>query len=113
MLATILATEISLHLRWHEKVIVMRTLLSKTFWVLRSNFISDHYKERVVPIYSLRFAASSGILFIYLLLVILPFLVVSLFSSNYEVFLPSLLAPLNILLMIFASICYLFLRARL
>lgn len=55
----ILVSEIAFHIQWAEQISVVRRSLEKALRLLASNRISDHYKERLVPLYSMRSLVAS------------------------------------------------------
>ena len=111
-LATIIASEISLHMPWRNKITILKILLVKISKLLRSPSISDHFKEKLVPFYSFQLAMTSGLLASYLILIFLPYLIGSIFSGDFESFVSSLVSSWNIGLMLLVAFSYLFLRLK-
>jgi hypothetical protein len=71
--ATMISCEIALRCPWKLELEAFRSNTGKSIKVLRSSHISDHFKERVLPVYSLRNLRACGQILFFLVLVMLPF----------------------------------------
>lgn len=71
--ATVVACEAALRCPWARLFATFRGNAVKSLRVLQSRRISDHFKARVLPAYSVRNLAACGRILGYLLLVLLPF----------------------------------------
>lgn len=81
---------------------------------LRSKRISDHWKEVVLPAYSVRIAGRSILFFLLLCLAVLPVALIGLFApGGFDHWLEFLLRPLAIAILCICSIFYIFVRTRL
>ena len=112
-LATILAVEISIRLPWQARFVRMEVLLKKIIALFRSRKTSDHFKEKLIPVYSFRLASNSALIAGYLFLLFLPYVGLLVFSTDPNSFLHEFIVPWNLGLMLVVSAAYLLLRAKL
>ena len=88
-------------------------LLKKIMGVLRSSSISDHWKEKVLPVYAGRLFLNSISLFFWVVLALLPLVVIAWLASMIEVPLYSLLSSLTgVAVSTLIAIGYVFLTRR-
>lgn len=78
--ATTISCELALRCSWARRFAAFHGNSAKSLRVLRSSQISDHFKARVLPVYSLKNLKACGQILVYLLLVLLPFTVPALFD---------------------------------
>ena len=112
-LATILAVEISIRLPWQARFVRIKVLLKKIIALFRSQKTSDHFKEKLIPVYSFRLASNSALIAVYLFLLSLPYVALLVFSTDSNSFLREFVVPWNLGLMLVVSAAYLLLRAKL
>ena len=94
--ASILAVEMACRFRWRGKISTLETLFGKGVRVFRSEHISDHYKERAIPAYSVRFAATCAVILLQLVCVLSPFVLAVLMIAEFGRVLTELYGPSNI-----------------
>ena len=80
--SAILATEIFLRLPLMDQVNIALRIARRSAATVRSKRISDHWKEKVLPAYSLRMAGRSIYFFLLMCLVLLPVALVGLFADR-------------------------------
>jgi hypothetical protein len=113
-LAGILASEAMLRLPLIRTAKGLAVVSQKSMHVLASKKISDHWKERILPAYSLRMAKNSVGFFLFLCLALLPVVLVGLaFPGGLAAWTETLLRPLVILVLCAVSIAYIWLRVKL
>lgn len=112
--AAVIVSEAMLRLPLLATLGTLADVSRKSARLLASKRISDHWKERVLPAYSLRMARSSLSFFALLLLSLLPVIIVGLVHSGGErEWLAYLMRPLSMLILCAVSISYLVVRLRL
>jgi hypothetical protein len=113
-LAGILASEAMLRLPLIRSARGLAQVSKKSMHVLASKKISDHWKERILPAYSLRMARNSVGFFAFLCLALAPVALVGLaFPGGLAAWTETLLKPLVILVLCAVSIAYIWLRVKL
>lgn len=111
---SVMASEVLLRLPLMDQVsVIVRTARSSTA-TLRSKRISDHWKETILPAYSLRMAGRSLLFFLLLCLVALPVALIGMIAPGgmahwFEV----LMRPFALAILCISSILYIFVRTRL
>lgn len=79
--ATVLSCELFCRIPIFSSFLEVKLTASKALRVLKSESISDHWKELVLPKYALTIARCSVLFFLYIVMALCPFLLVGLFSS--------------------------------
>lgn len=107
-----IATEIALRCAWAERFASFSGNMKRAMKTLRSDRISDHFKEKALPVYGLRGLRASMTVLLYLALTVSPFVLLWLLGglAGRPVDLFSLPA---LLVMAGASVLYALLRTRL
>lgn len=81
--------------------------------VLGAKRVSDHWKEKALPAYSLRLAKGAVLFFIFLCLALLPVVLVGLFwPAGIVDWLSAIMAPLVLLFLMVVSLGYIFVRLK-
>jgi len=73
----------------------MNNLCRKSFSLVANKGVSDHWKERVLPRYSLTLFKESSLLFVNLLVVFAPFLLVFILSKPLDLEIPAFLSSIT------------------
>ena len=111
--SAILASEILLRLPLLEQVNVVVRTARRSAATVRSKRISDHWKETVLPAYSLRMAGRSVFFFLLLCLVALPVVLAGLVArGGLAHWFELLMQPFAIAILCSCSILYILVRAR-
>ena len=116
LLATgaVVASELFLRLPLIRQVQDVLGTAKRSATTLRSKRISDHWKEVVLPAYSIRIAGKSILFFILLCVAVLPVAAIGLFApGGLDHWLRLLLRPFAIAVLCICSIFYIFVRTRL
>jgi hypothetical protein len=114
LIAAALASELLLRLPLLGQVRHLLTATRKSAATIRSSRISDHWKERVLPAYSLRMGLHSVLFFLLLCLVASPVVAMGLAASDgMGGWLGLLMRPWAIALLCAASVLYVVARVRL
>jgi hypothetical protein len=109
-LICILSVEIILRFSLLERLRDINLFSKKIFQVLTSKNISDHWKEIIIPAYSLSMMRFSLSILVTLLIVIFLFLIM---NFIFEGFLAHLFSTYGIIESMLMSSFYLFLKSRL
>jgi hypothetical protein len=113
-LAAVLASEAMLRLPLIAQAKSVADVSRRSMHVLRARRISDHWKERVLPAYSLRMAKGSIGFFISLCLALLPVALLGFVApGGVDAWFDMLLRPLPMLVLCLVSIGYIWLRLKL
>jgi hypothetical protein len=114
VLCAVLASELFLHLPIMATLQKAQGAARKSARILPSKRISDHWKERMLPVYA-RIIATNSVLFFVLLCVALIPVVLAGFTipGGLLVWMGLLLQPLNMLVLFAVSVGYITLRLRL
>ena len=107
ILACFLNIEIFLRFKFTICVESLGMSIRKVFHLIISSAISDHWKEKMVPVYALIILKNSLVLLGFLLLIIFTFSLFTIFSNNYF---SIILSISGLLTSIIASYLYLILR---
>ena len=111
--SAILATEILLRLPLMDQVTIALRIARRSAATVRSSRISDHWKEKVLPAYSLRMAGRSIFFFLLMCLVLLPVALAGLVAPGGLVhWFELLMQPFAIAILCSCSILYFLVRAR-
>jgi hypothetical protein len=108
VLSCVLSIEVFLKLRFVSYVSSISANSYKVFHIIFSSNISDHWKEKMVPIYAFNLLKNALLILGILLIVILLFFTFILFSNNFIIF---IFSTTGLLSSIFISILYLKLRS--
>ncbi|MBW0008177.1 MAG: hypothetical protein JO335_10755 [Sphingomonas sp.] len=112
--AAMAASELFLRLPLMRQVNVVLGTARRSAAILGSKRISDHWKEVVLPAYSLRIAGASILFFLLLCLAVLPVVLVGLFApGGLAHWMEFLLRPFAIAVLCICSIFYVLVRTRL
>ncbi len=113
IVAAILASEALLRLPIMAKIKDVSEISQKAMRVLKSGRISDHWKERVLPVYAKRIGFGSVAFFVLLCLGLLPVLVAGLiYPDGLAAWAEALMRPLVILVLCAVSLGYIWIRLR-
>jgi len=114
IIAAIAASELLLRLPVLHQVQKITSVTRKSAATIRSNRISDHWKERVLPAYSLHMGGCSILFFLLLCMVALPVILAGFVAPDgMERWLSMLLQPVPILILCASSLLYILARTRL
>jgi len=114
LLAAVLASEVLLRLPLLAQARHIVSITRKSAATIRSSRISDHWKERVLPAYSLRMGIHSVLFFLLLCVVASPVMAMGLAASEgMEGWLSLLMRPWAIALLCAGSVLYIMARVRL
>lgn len=114
LLAAVLASEVLLRLPLLAQVRHIASVTRKSAATIRSSRISDHWKERVLPAYSLRMGTHSVLFFLLLCLVASPVMAMGLVASDgMDGWLDLLMSPWALALLCAGSVLYIAVRIRL
>lgn len=114
LLAAVLASEVLLRLPLLAQARHIVSVTRKSAATIRSARISDHWKERVLPAYSLRMGIHSVLFFLLLCVVAAPVMAVGLTASGGMAgWLDLLLRPWAIAVLCAGSVLYIWARIRL
>lgn len=109
-----IASEILLRLPLKQQVSVVVGTARRSAATLRSKRVSDHWKEVVLPVYSVRMAGRSLLFFLLLCLVVLPVMLIGLLApGGMANWLELLMRPFAILVLCICSILYIVVRTGL
>ena len=109
----ILASEILLRLPLMDQVSVIVRTARRSAATVRSRRISDHWKEAILPAYSLRMAGRALFFFLLLCLVALPVALIGLVAPRGMAnWLQLLMQPFSLAVLCVSSILYIVVRTR-
>ena len=110
----IMASELFLRLPLMRQATFIMSSARRCAAILRSNRISDHWKEIALPAYSLRVAGRSILFFLLLCIAIVPVALIGLLApGGMLAWLELLMRPLAITVLCIGSVLYIVLRTRL
>lgn len=113
IVAAILASEAFLRLPVLQKIGSVATTSQKAMKLMRSARVSDHWKERILPVYALRIGAGSISFFLLLCAALLPILLAGLlYPPGLSDWSHQLLRPLVIVVLCVVSLGYIWLRQK-
>lgn len=111
---SVMASEVLLRLPLMDQVSVIVRTARNSSAILRSKRISDHWKEAVLPAYSLRMAGRSVFFLLMLCLVALPVALVGVVApGGLRHWIELLTRPFALAIMCICSILYILVRTRL
>lgn len=114
LIATIAFVEMFARLRILDRATVPAELAQRSFRIIRAERISDHWKERVLPAYSLRMMLATLQLSGFLIIAFSPFLVALIIAKLVDLpLLAELASWRGILFSSAIAIVYLYIRKRL
>ena len=112
-LFALFSSELLLQLPFRNYLTLLNTLLRRIVKTLRSAYISDHWKERVIQIYALRLFGYSLILPALFLVAMLPLMFgLWLVTNSVDSLIALGLDPLMLVGITLTSAAYFFLRTR-
>ena len=107
----IVASELFLRLPLLRQVNIIMTTAQRSVATLRSNRVSDHWKEVVLPAYALRIAGRSILFFFLLCIAVAPVALIGLLApGGMDVWLESLMRPFAVAVLCIGSISYIVVR---
>ena len=113
VLGTVCVVESFLRLPILSRVKSLKDLLRKISWVLKSSSVSDHWKEKILPVYAWRLFSSSLALFTLVFVGILPMIAIAGLADIINIPLLPLVSSLTgILASTIIAVIYIFLRRR-
>lgn len=114
VLAAVAASELLLRLPVLRQAQGIAAVTRKSAATIRSRRISDHWKETILPAYSLRMAGRSILFFLLLCAVALPVALAGFAApGGMEHWIAVLVRPVPILILCGCSVLYIFIRLRL
>jgi len=110
-IATLIACEIAIQAPLRSALGELLNLIQRSYKTIKSSKISDHWKETILPIYSLRMFKASFLLICLILLIAAPFALAILFldAGNIDL-MKELESTQTILSMTGLAILYIWLR---
>ena len=112
-LSAVLASEAMLRLPLLAQARCVIEVSRKSMRLLASKRISDHWKERILPAYSLRMAKGSIGFFLSLCAALLPVVLLGLIApGGLHAWFAALLSPLAILALCLISAAYIWIRVK-
>jgi hypothetical protein len=112
--SAVVASEILLRLPLMRQINAVVGTAQRSAATLRSKRVSDHWKETVLPVYSLRMARHSLLFLLLLCLVALPVGLIGVMApGGLTPWLDLLMQPFAIAVLCVSSIVYIFVRTRL
>lgn len=113
IVAALLASEAFLRLPVLQRIGTVAATSQKAMRLVRSSRVSDHWKERILPVYALRIGMGSVTFFLLLCAALLPVVVAGLFyPPGLAAWSHALLSPLVILVLCVVSFGYIWLRQK-
>lgn len=111
--ATLVACEIAWRLPLGESLQTLSGTAKRALTVMAAKSISDHWKERILPVYAGRIMKASLLLFACLLAIVLPMVaIVSLATRSLLETGTVLLRPIPLILMVAVGLAYVWLRRK-
>lgn len=107
LLVCILSVEVFIKLNFLSHLDSILKVTKKVTYVIPQSSISDHWKEKVIPIYALRIMKYSLQILMILLLILSFFFIADLFYNNFLAFTISLIGIIESMVFAFG---YVFLR---
>jgi hypothetical protein len=112
--ASVLASELFLRLPLMRQVNAIMRTAPRCITTLRSNRISDHWKEVALPAYAFRIAGGSILFFLLLCIAVAPVALIGLLApGGTDAWLELLMQPFAIAVLCICSILYIVVRTRL
>ena len=100
-LGCVISIEIFLNLNFLNHLNKIISITRKVLLVMSNKEISDHWKEKVIPTYALQLMKYSLTVLLILLMIIAVFLGISLFESNFIVYIFSWIGILESIVFVF------------
>jgi hypothetical protein len=114
LLSAILASELILRLPLLQTIGKARVAAAKSARLLQSRRVSDHWKERMLPVYAGVIARNSLVFFGLLCAAILPVVLIGLgYPGGPAGWIAALMRPVNLMMLFGLSVLYLVVRTRL
>lgn len=112
-IGAIAASELFLRLPIMKHLATVGAVSRKSMKVLGAKKVSDHWKEKVLPAYSLRLAKGAILFFVFLVVALLPVVIVGLFwPAGVSDWLGAIMAPMVLLFLMVVSLGYIFVRTK-
>ena len=112
-IGAIAASELFLRLPIMKHLATVGSVSRKSMKVLGAKGVSDHWKERVLPAYSLRLAKGAVLFFFFLILALLPVVIVGFaWPGGIGDWMGAIMAPLVLLFLMVISLGYIFIRTK-
>jgi hypothetical protein len=113
VLGTIFVVESFLRLPFLSRVKSLKILLDKISWVLKSSSVSDHWKEKILPVYAWQLFTNSIVLFALVFIGILPMILLATLAELFNIPLLPLISSLpGILASTVLAVIYIFVKRR-
>lgn len=113
VVAAILASEAFVRLPVLQKIGTVAATSQKAMKLVRSARVSDHWKERILPVYALKIGMGSVSFFLLLCAALLPVLLAGLlYPPGLSAWSHALLSPLVIVILCAVSLGYIWLRQK-
>ena len=106
-LVCILSVEVFIRLNFLSHLDSILKVTKKVTYVIPQNNISDHWKEKVIPVYALRIMKYSLQILLILLFIMSLFFIADFFLNNFLTFILSLIGIIESMIFAFG---YVFLR---
>ena len=112
-IGALIASELFLRLPIMRELAVVGSISRKSMKVLGAKRISDHWKEKVLPVYSFRLARGAVLFFVFLMLALLPVVLVGfLWPGGVSAWMGAIMAPMVLLFLMAVSLGYIFIRTK-
>lgn len=109
----LLASELFLRLPILKHLGTVGTVSRKSMKALGAKGVSDHWKEKVLPAYSLRLAKAAISFFFFLALALLPVVLVGFaWPAGLTDWLGAIMAPLVLVFLMVVSLGYIYIRTK-
>ena len=102
LLIIIISTEIIIKFNYFYLISSLIKYISKANKLLINKNVSDHWKEKIIPQYSLMMMKYSALMLLIFLMIIILFLIVSIFINNFLIFTFSLKGLISSILFVFS-----------
>lgn len=112
-IGAIAASELFLRLPIMQHLATVGAVSRKSMKVLGAKRVSDHWKEKVLPAYSLRLAKGAVLFFFFLVLALLPVVIVGFaWPAGLSDWMGAIMAPMVLLFLMVVSLGYIFVRTK-
>ena len=104
LLVCISSVEVFIRLNLLSHIDSISSVIKKVTWVIPNNNISDHWKEKVIPVYAFKIMKYSLQIILILLLIMFLFFVTNLFCNNFLAFTFSLIGIIESMVFAFGYV---------
>ncbi|WP_299203972.1 hypothetical protein [uncultured Tateyamaria sp.] len=84
-LATILAVEVALRVRLDKALPRAIQSSKRAVQIIGARHISDHWKEKALPVYAMRIFGASMLLFVMLMAILMPFVITDMIGRLFDI----------------------------